>query len=98
ARPKENETKEKGASNKAHFPLETRYPTLMACLPTCLKCAALFLDVSPPHAFEFSMVHYLWSLGLVHSSAEVKRMFSNPTTWNRPGCSRSVLATTPYDP
>ena len=45
-RPKENETKEKGASNEAHFPLETRYPTPIGRLPTTLKWATLFLDVS----------------------------------------------------
>ena len=47
---KENETKEKGASNKAHFPLETRYPSPIDRLRTGLKWAALFLDVSPPYA------------------------------------------------
>ena len=50
ARPKENKTKEKGARNQAHFPLETRYTAPMGRLPTGLQCAALFLDVSPLHA------------------------------------------------
>ena len=43
-------TKRKGASNKAHFSLETRYPALIGRLPTGFKCAALFLDVSPPYS------------------------------------------------
>ena len=50
ARPKENETKEKGAGNKAHFPRKTRYPAPIGRLLTGLKCAALFLDVSPPYS------------------------------------------------
>ncbi|MCG8385916.1 MAG: hypothetical protein MJA30_10270, partial [Cytophagales bacterium] len=45
--PKENETKEKGASNKAPFPLETRDPALWA---------TLFLYVLPPYALKFSMM------------------------------------------
>ena len=47
---KENETKEKGARNQAHFPLKTRYPAPIGRLPAGLKCAALFLEVSPPYA------------------------------------------------
>ncbi len=50
ARPKENETKEKGARNQAHFPHETHCPAPIGRLPTGFKCAALFLDVSPPYA------------------------------------------------
>ena len=42
---KENETKEKGAGNKAHFSIETRYPAAIYRLPTGPKCAALLLDV-----------------------------------------------------
>ena len=53
---KENEPKEKGASNQAHFPLETRYPTPIGRLRTSLKCAALFLEVSSPYASEFPMM------------------------------------------
>ena len=50
ALPKEKETKEKGARDKAHFPLETRYPAPIGRLRTGLKCAALLLEVSPPYA------------------------------------------------
>ena len=50
---KENDPKEKGASNPAHFPLETRYPAPMACLPTGLKCAALSLDIPPVRHLNF---------------------------------------------
>ena len=49
-RPKENEPKEKGASNQAHFPRKTRYPAPIGRLPTRLKWAALSLDVCPPYA------------------------------------------------
>ena len=52
-RPKENEIKEKGASNPAHFPLETRYPALIGRLPTGLKWAALFLDVPSTRHLNF---------------------------------------------
>ena len=41
--------KEKVASNQAHFPLETHCNPINR-LPTGLKCAALFLEVSPPYA------------------------------------------------
>ena len=34
---KENETKEKGAGNKAHFSIETRYPAAIYRLPKGLK-------------------------------------------------------------
>ena len=43
---KENEPKEKDTSNKARFPRKTRYPTPIGRLPTTLKWATLFLDVS----------------------------------------------------
>ncbi|MCG8386865.1 MAG: hypothetical protein MJA30_15050, partial [Cytophagales bacterium] len=48
--PKENETKEKGASNQAHFPFKTRCPVPTGRLPKGLKWTVLFPDVSPPYA------------------------------------------------
>ncbi|MCG8386063.1 MAG: hypothetical protein MJA30_11005, partial [Cytophagales bacterium] len=42
---KESEPKEKGASDKAHFPLETHYPAA-----TGLKCAHTVPVCSPPCA------------------------------------------------
>ncbi len=56
ARPKENETKEKSASNQAHFPRKTHCPAAIGRLPTDLKRAVLFLEV-PLHApLEFYLV------------------------------------------
>ena len=60
-RPKENETKEKGASNQAQFPLETHCPALKAAYPQASNVPRCSWMSSLHTALKFFMMTFLKS-------------------------------------